>query len=260
MGKHKKIIATSVPLSLLLLVLSFLVGATGGEPYGPYSSVFAIGRLSGIFVFGFYSSARHYISVANLAVQCVLLLCDVGFTLLALRSTEYITFSVLALVTLLQYIQLRQVNELLRCEIKSVAEIPTKTLRRFSIVNGIVIATVALLRVEMPWFFVVAAELQIFATFTAEKNKGTWTLVTEILVFVVNLVAHIMTYSYATYDLVEFMDIEEHFLQNLSIYILRSLTFVALSFDIVILITLTGLQTLCKNLRCKKCGTKVKKK
>merc|ERR1712196_11888 len=95
---HKKAIATAAPLSILLLVLCLLVGATGDSVYSSYSTWLALGRLSGLLVFGFYSEARHYISVANLTIQSVLLLIDLVYTLLSLRITDYIVFAVLFLV------------------------------------------------------------------------------------------------------------------------------------------------------------------
>ena len=152
---------------------------------------------------------------------------------------------VLFLVAILQYLQVRQVNELLRSEIYRTSEIPTRTIRRFSVVNGLVIAIIAMLRVDMPWVFVLAAELQIFSAFGIKGGVGNdwWTIVVEALVIAANIVAHFWTYGYTTVELVELMDFQEHFVQNLSIYTLRSLTLVALVLDAVILFSLTGIKS-----------------
>ena len=243
MSNHKKIIASCVPLSAIMLVLSLLVATLGGDQYASYSGWISIARLSGLLVFGFFSRFKFEITTANIFIQFGLLLIDIYHTLLAIRNLHYITFVTLVVSSLIQYYILHQNRELLKCEVDETKRLPRTLIRSFGTVNGAIIALIALYYVDTPWLFVLVFELQLYALYIGKYNEreDIWLVIAEVAAVSANVIAHVMTYSLDTYDIIEIGDFATHALDNITVYSIRSLTALNIFLDVFIVVTLTGL-------------------
>ena len=247
--KHKKIIAAVAPAAIITSVLSLLVANTGGKEYDLYSTWLPIARLSALLVFGFYSAFRYEITILNLAIQFVLFLLDTYFALYATRSSHYITLAIIVIIVLLQIFKVINVGKLLQCEINEKKALPRSKVQAFSCVSGIVIATLALLFVDSPWLYVLAAEISLYELYilTNGREDDFWSLVAIIASTAVNVIVHLATYMLETKEIVEVFDLEQHALNNIVIYSMRTLTLLNVFLDAFIVITITPyISNMCK--------------
>lgn len=241
--KHKKLIAAIVPLAVLNIVISLAVGTVGGAQYEAYTTWLAAARVSPLLAFGFYSGFKYEITLANLAAQFALLLVDVYFSLVAVRTAHYVTLAFTTISTAIQAVHVTNVRKLLKCEVDETKRLPRSKVQMFSVVNGIVIAIIAYFVTDMPWIFILAAEINIYELYVVSKMEedSLWFLVAVIGSGVANLLAHFATYSVEAKEIVEIFDVEQHTLRNIGVYSLRVLTVVNLAFDAFNVLTITPL-------------------
>lgn len=247
--QHKKIIAAIAPAAIINVVLTILASNTGGEEYQLYATWLPLLRLSALLVFAFYSAFRYEITLANLVIQFGLFLIDIYYALYATRSSHYITLTIISFISLLQLFKVINVGKLLQCEINEKKALPRSKVQAFSCVSGITIATLALLFVESPWMYVLAAEISLYELYilTNGREDDFWSLVAVIASTVVNIIVHLATYMLETKEIVEVFDIEQHSLNNIAIYSMRTLTLLNVFLDAFIVITITPyLKNMCK--------------
>lgn len=238
---HKKIIATAAPLAVVNLLLSMVVASVGGEEYSLYTQWVSALRLSGLAVFAFYSAWKYEITVLNVAVQFFLFLIDSYFFLYSLRSTHYVTMVFMVILLFLQLVQLHVVNSLLKAELSKIKRLPRSKIQAFGTVNSIIIGVVAFFAADHPWIYILAAHISVYELYiiVRSEREDFWYAASIVASGVVNLFAHLNTYTLEVKPIIELMDVEEHSLQNIAVYSLRTLTLVNLGIDIFLIVTVT---------------------
>ena len=241
LGKHKKIIASVVPLAIIGVVLALLVANIGGEEYEMYVNWLALARLSSLAVFAFYSGLAYEITFINLLAQFVIFIFDIYFGLYAVRCAHYATLAALTAMILIQTFKIMRIGELLQCELNERKSLPRSKIQSFGAVNSVIIGLLAVTFLDSYWLYVLAAEINIYELYilTRGTEDTFWTVVTVVASTAANVVVHFASYGLPTSEIVEVFDFEKSSLENINVYCLRSLTLVNVFIDIFIAATVT---------------------